>query len=295
MCVHSFIQTNHNTNIYYCSTCNCLLINNCITSLKPSSFIKTAPIDPLDTFTQCTASRGDNVFVPLNSATSKNNLYLQTRSIAINVIKYIATTYGLDEHVYHSSIYLCDYLYLKMDFNEDVRFTAVVGIVLLTKYKHDGKIASVIENELIYKNDTNCVRYKDIEMKILKYLDYDLGLLNAFDVLNMLLWNGIAFEEEVGDMKLQIEKMYLNCIIQINNFVEKKNYVNYSPVAIAFAIVIINRELYGLKRELNGIFSYIYNISENSYRELLSTLLRKNKRNTKSLSSLSSHAIIQHN
>ena len=302
MCFHTFIQTNQHNDIYYCSTCNCLLINNyCLTTFKPSSFKQVAHIDPLDVFTQSITSHYNNLFTPLNTTntnnTSNSNLYLQTRSTAINAIKYISTTYGLDEHIYHSSIYICDYLYLKLNFTEDVQLAAVVAVILLTKYKHNGKIASVIEHELIYKNEPYYTRYKDIEMKILKCMNYDLSMLNAFDVLNMLLWNGIAFEEEVGDMKGQIDKMYLNCVIHINNFVEKKNYVNYSPIEIAFAIVVINRELYGLKRELHGIFSVIYNISENSYQGLLHTLLKKNKRNTKcaSYTSTTTNSVIKHN
>ena len=298
MCFHTFIQTNQHNDIYYCSTCNCLLINNyCLTTFKPASFKQVAHIDPLDMFTQCIITHHNNMFIPLNTTTNaiNSNLYLQTRSTAINAVKYISTTYGLDEHVYHSSIYICDYLYLKMNFTEDVQLTAVVAVVLLTKYKHNGKIASVIEHELIYKNERYYTRYKDIEIKILKCLNYDLSMLTAFDVLNMLLWNGIAFEEEVSDMKGQIiDKMYLNCVIHINNFVEKKNYVNYSPIEIAFAIVVINRELYGLKRELNRIFSVIYNISENSYQGLLHTLLKKNKRNTKCVST-STNSVIKHN
>jgi hypothetical protein len=248
-------------------------------------------------FTQLT--HRNNLFTPLNSTNSANcSLYLQTRSTAINAVKCISTTYGLDEHIYHSSIYICDYLYLKLNFTEDVQLTAVVAVVLLTKYKHNGKIASVIEHELIYKNELYYTRYKDVEMKILKCLNYDLSMLNAFDVLNMLLWNGIAFEEEVSDMKGQIDKMYLNCVIHINNFVEKKNYVNYSPIEIAFAIVVINRELYGLNRELHGIFSLIYNISENSYQGLLRTLLKKNKRNTKcalATTTTTTNSVIKHN
>lgn len=51
-------------------------------------------------------------------------------------------------------------------------------------------------------------------MKLLKCLNYDLSMLKAFDILNMLLWNGITFEEEVSDnMKVQVNKMYLKCVI----------------------------------------------------------------------------------
>ena len=299
MCFHTFIQTNQHNDIYYCSTCNCLLISNYgLTTFKPASFKHVAHIDPLDVFTQLTHHH--NLFTPLNSTNSANsNLYLQTRSTAINAVKYISTTYGLDEHIYHSSIYICDYLYLKMNFTEDVQLAAVVAVVLLTKYKYNGKTASVIEHEMIYKKEHYYTRYKDIEMKMLKCLNYDLSMLTAFDVLNVLLCNGIAFEDEVSDMKEQIiDKMYLNCVIHINNFVEKKNYVNYSPIEIAFAIVVINRELYGLKRELHGIFSFIYNISENSYQGLLHTLLKKNKRNTKcalATTTTPTNSVIKHN
>ena len=98
--------------------------------------------------------------------------------------------------------------------------------------------------------------------------------MTAFDIMNELLYNGIIFNDD--DNIRSIEKIYMNCLLQLNALVEKNIFIEYTPVQISFAIVAFNRELYGLS-DKSSFFESVYNISESLYEGCLKMLRTKVK------------------
>ena len=238
---HSFTNTN-NPSISFCKQCSTISIKN-KTTFKPQTFYSHTEINPI-THLNSLIKRSRL------SKPSKNNLYIKIRLNGINVIKTLANKYALNENIYHSSIYLLDYLYLYKAYTENIQQTAIACTILMTKFLSEGSIAMLIQNEMTSQGYIKKDAYTEHELNILKCVDYNLSFVTAFDILNALLHVGITFNDEEQPTK-SLEKMYFGCLLQLNSFVEQKVFVNYTPIEIAFAIVAFTRELYEFNNEMN--------------------------------------------
>ena len=239
---HSFTNTN-NPSISFCKHCSTISIKN-KTTYKPHTFRSHTEINPI-THLQTLIQRSHK------SKPSKNSLYIKIRLTGINVVKALATKYALNESIYHSSIHLLDYLYLRKAYTENIQLTAIACTVLMTKFLAEGSVAMLIQNELIAMGYIKKDVYVVHEVNILKCVDYDLSFVTAFDILNALLHVGITFNDEEQPTK-SLEKVF----------------INYTPIEIAFAIVAFTRELYEFNNEMNLVLLCdMFNISADSYCE----------------------------
>lgn len=288
---HSFTYTN-NPSISFCKHCSTISVKN-KTTYKPHTFRSHTEINPI-THLQTLIQRSHTL------KPSKNSLYIKIRLTGINVVKALATKYALNESIYHSSIHLLDYLYLQKAYTENIQLTAIACTVLMTKFLAEGRVAMLIQNELIATGYIKTDVYVVHEVNILKCVDYDLSFVTAFDILNALLHVGITFNDEEQPTK-SLEKMYFGCLLQLNSFVEKKVFVNYTPIEIAFAIVAFTRELYEFNNEMNLVLLCdMFNISAGSYCEcymLFKSKIRVQKcrsNNSSNNSNSSSSEITEH-
>ena len=290
---HSFTNTN-NPSISFCKQCSTISIKN-KTTHKPHTFRSHTEINPI-THIQTLIQRSHT------SKLSKNSLYIKIRLTGINVVKALATKYALNESIYHSSIHLLDYLYLRRAYTENIQLTAIACTVLMTKFLAEGSVAMLMQNELIATGYIKKDVYVVHEVNILKCVDYDLSFVTAFDILNALLHVGITFSDEEQPTK-SLEKMYFGCLLQLNSFVEKKVFVNYTPIEIAFAIVAFTRELYEFNNEMNfSLLCDMFNISAGSYCECFMLFkskirvqkCRNNSNNNNNSSEITEHQQHQH-
>ena len=178
------------------------------------------------------------------------------RPVGIKIIKYLSTKNELDENIFHSSIYLLDYLFIQKKYVNDIKQAAIACVIIMTKFKGDGVKAKKLEREMI--SNIKEFSYNVIEQNILKVVDYKLNFVTVFDIMNDILHKGILFIDENTRI---IDKIYLSCLVQLNAIVENKIIFNYKETDIVFSIIAFTRELYGLKNRsyvLDEIYGMTY-------------------------------------
>ena len=264
---HTFVPSSIKHNISFCIKCGCLSINS-LTTVKPSQFINKPDTDPLSTFSLLNNALSNKKFSNGKGLCKLSNF----RPPIISIIKYVSNKYELDEKVYHSSIYLMDYLRLEMNYMDDFKVTTLVCIILVTKFIGDAEKGRAMERELFTLRGDRT--YPQREGTILKLIGYKMNFVTAFDIMTDVLYNGIIFSDD--DNTRCVDKIYLNCLLQLNAFVEKQLFLSYTPIQIVFAIVSFNRELYGLN-DRTDLFEKIYNIRESLYEDCLKKLRTKVK------------------
>ena len=264
---HTCVPSGTNHNISFCIKCGCLSINS-LTTVKPPQFINKPDTDPLSTFSLLNNPLSNKKFSTGKGLCKLSNF----RPPIISIIKYVSNKYELDEKIYHTSIYLMDYLRLEMNYMDDFKVTTLVCIILVTKFIGDAAKGRAMERELFtLRGDST---YPQREATILKLIGYKLNFVTAFDIMTDVLYNGIIFSDD--DNTRCVDKIYLNCLLQLNAFVEKQLFLSYTPIQIVFAIVSFNRELYGLN-DRTDLFEKIYNIRESLYEDCLKKLRTKVK------------------
>ena len=264
---HTFVPSSIKHNISFCIKCGCLSINS-LTTVKPPQFINKPDTDPLSTFSLLNNALSNKKFSNGKGLCKLSNF----RPPIISIIKYVSNKYELDEKVYHSSIYLMDYLRLEMNYMDDFKVTTLVCIILVTKFIGDAEKGRAMERELVTLRGDRT--YPQREGTILKIIGYKMNFVTAFDIMTDVLYNGIIFSDD--DNTRCVDKIYLNCLLQLNAFVEKQLFLSYTPIQIVFAIVSFNRELYGLN-DRTDLFEKIYNIRESLYEDCLKKLRTKVK------------------
>ena len=264
---HTFVPSSIKHNISFCIKCGCLSINS-LTTVKPPQFINKPDTDPLSTFSLLNNALSNKKFSNGKGLCKLSNF----RPPIISIIKYVSNKYELDEKVYHSSIYLMDYLRLEMNYMDDFKVTTLVCIILVTKFIGDAEKGRAMERELFTLRGDRT--YPQREGIILKLIGYKMNFVTAFDIMTDVLYNGIIFSDD--DNTRCVDKIYLNCLLQLNAFVEKQLFLSYTPIQIVFAIVSFNRELYGLN-DRTDLFEKIYNIRESLYEDCLKKLRTKVK------------------
>ena len=264
---HTFVPSSIKHNISFCIKCGCLSINS-LTTVKPPQFINKPDTDPLSTFSLLNNALSNKKFSNGKGLCKLSNF----RPPIISIIKYVSNKYELDEKVYHSSIYLMDYLRLEMNYMDDFKVTTLVCIILVTKFIGDAEKGRAMERELFTLRGDRT--YPQREGTILQLIGYKMNFVTAFDIMTDVLYNGIIFSDD--DNTRCVDKIYLNCLLQLNAFVEKQLFLSYTPIQIVFAIVSFNRELYGLNDRTN-LFEKIYNIRESLYEDCLKKLRTKVK------------------
>ena len=264
---HTFVPSSIKHNISFCIKCGCLSINS-LTTVKPPQFINKPDTDPLSIFSLLNNALSNKKFSNGKGLCKLSNF----RPPIISIIKYVSNKYELDEKVYHSSIYLMDYLRLEMNYMDDFKVTTLVCIILVTKFIGDAEKGRAMERELFTLRGDRT--YPKREGTILKLIGYKMNFVTAFDIMTDVLYNGIIFSDD--DNTRCVDKIYLNCLLQLNAFVEKQLFLSYTPIQIVFAIVSFNRELYGLN-DRTDLFEKIYNIRESLYEDCLKKLRTKVK------------------
>ena len=190
--------------------------------------------------------------------------YLNIRIKGIEKIKSLCNEYELDEIIIHSSIYLMDFLYTQKEISDDILKISFSCFILCLKFNENGIKAQKIM-EKIFVNEENKKIYVFLELKILFLIEYNMCFWTTFDILYFLLENGITFSYEKDFLlknNINVKQLNLNCFILLNKIVEKKYYLKFNPIDLAFSIIFLIREKYVLD-DLKLLFEEIYGIQIN--------------------------------
>ena len=193
-----------------------------------------------------------------------NRAYLNIRINGVEKIKYLCNKFELDEKIFHSSIYLMDFLYIQKEISDDILKISFCCFILCLKFYENGIKTQHIMKK-IFNNEEEKKIYVFLEQKILFLIEYNMCFWTTYDILSFLLENGITFSYEKDFLlnnNINDNKLNFNCFVQLNKFVEKKFYLKFNPIDLAFSIIFLIREKYALD-DLILLFEEIYGIQFN--------------------------------
>ena len=179
------------------------------------------------------------------------------------------------------SFYLCLYLldtYLSRFYSDDITqkelFLVILGFFLISaKYIEN----DIFEPELqIFCNieKSMLLTIEEIltsEVQCLTLINYNLYLYSVYDWLNILLSNGILFEDELKD-KDEIGDIYIYTQKLLTVITSKSYFYKYTSAQIAFSLIQLSREKYlshnvELSKKLYKLLISIYGIELSDYEE----------------------------
>ena len=196
-----------------------------------------------------------------NNNSNINRAYLNIRINGVEKIKYLCNKFELDEKIFHSSIYLMDFLYIQKEISDDILKISFCCFILCLKFYENGIKTQHIMKK-IFNNEEEKKIYIISEQKILFLIEYNMCFWTTYDILSFLLENGITFSYEKDFLlknNINVAQLNLNCFLQLNRLVEKKFYIKFNPIDLAFSIIFLIREKYVLD-DLILLFEEIYGI-----------------------------------
>ena len=192
--------------------------------------------------------------------------YETQRNKILLYIHKLCTKLGYNDCTFYSTLFLLD-TYLSRIFSDDITerelFLVVLGFFLISsKYIED----DIFEPELqifcnIEKNiDLTMEEIRTSEVQCLTLINYNLFLYSTYDWLNILLSNGILFENEIKDIN-ELGNIYIYTQKLLTIVTSKIYFCKYTSMQIAFSIIQLSREKYLKKNQ---------EISEHLYKLLIS-------------------------
>ena len=179
------------------------------------------------------------------------------------------------------SFYLCLYLldtYLSRFYSDDITqkelFLVILGFFLISAkyiendiFEPELQIFCNIEKSMLLTIDEILTS----EVQCLTLINYNLYLYSVYDWLNILLSNGILFEDELKD-KDEIGDIYIYTQKLLTVITSKSYFYKYTSAQIAFSLIQLSREKYlshnvELSKKLYKLLISIYGIELSDYEE----------------------------
>ena len=232
-------------------------------------------LEPIDLFNQML-----NYIMKKNKISNNPTTYYSNiRIYGVNIIKSICKQYNLNDKVYHSSINLLDELYINKKYTEDIQKVSFVCLIITIKMIEKGDYSVNLIDCIIQNHKLSF--YPFFEKDIIQIMNYEIIFYSAFDILSFLLENGIIFtpeKEYLRKYNINVKNVYINCFKYLNKLVEKKIFIKFHPIEIAFSIISLIREIYGLT-DIHILFERIYHFQFDNHEKCIQNLKSKMKIN----------------
>ena len=198
---------------------------------------------------ESSSTQRENKFTKIIFDENALEKYSTGRNQILIYIHKLCTKLKYNDNSFYMTLYLVD-TFLSRIYSEEISekdlFLVVLGFFLISsKYIED----DIFEPEFgIFCNIEKAIpltidEVRASEIQCLNLVNYNLYIYSVYDWLNMLLNNGITFENEVKDEK-ELEKIYLYTQKILTIITSKNYFYRYSSMQIAFSIVQISREKY---------------------------------------------------
>lgn len=248
----------------YCNECGIIQYKN-LSTLKPKEFCCKREMDPTELFFQMKEKVEKNIIKEKETPAIINNAKVAQRKRSIAFMKFVIKKFDLDERIYHACIALMDYL-LKVSPEEFLTNTDMYNLssfIIIIKFGESGYDSVQIKNFILNTKEKQDM-FNELESKILNWIDYNVGqFFIDYDLLNLVLHNGILLEEEKVE---NLPYVYLNCLLLLNSIKEKNFCVKYNSLQIVFSIIFVMRNAFGLDKN-NNFFEEIYDYHMDEFRE----------------------------
>jgi hypothetical protein len=103
-------------------------------------------------------------------------------------------------------------------------------------------------------------KYEDY---LIKVLDYKLDYYTPYCITSFFIQHGIVFNDEIlllnGCKPLELEQ---KCYEVLNLFIQENQFLEYSSIQIALAVVLLVRDNYNLERNKMQLFYQLFKLEE---------------------------------
>ena len=250
MCEHKFVQGSKNE-IDFCIKCGILSYKS-IPSLSVVSLNKTSiSFDPL--LLKFKSSKF--------SIDYSNNYilsYLSIRKNAINFVNKQSCLFQIPKKLVYKAINYLDLIYI----NNNISFNlmpkiSMICLLLAIQFNTCCTIDSNIDLMHFNSYIKNMKNRTEIEILCLKCLDYNLGMYDSFDYIDLFFSIGFIFPS--NQICIDISILYYNCINCLDIIFNDKFFLFFTSYTIALSLIKIVCQYYNCFD--NEIFKKIYSIN----------------------------------
>ena len=260
-------------------------ISNIILATKPKKFLYPNYIAPYEIFFNLKNK------IIVNKKVDIKNFAIEQRKENLKKIKNFFNKFNLNKKTFYYMVYLLDKL-LSNKIKYDIESICLGSLILAVKFNEiDGYIPNLKNFFRIFSNENKLKNnFNKIELNCLKNLSYNLTFCTPIYFLEIILINGIVFNNENHE---RINSKIYDIPFKIYEIIILKSpeYFKYNPFHIACGLVALSRKIYGLEKWNNILekifkinfeqFKEVYYFISNSYSEKKKEILEKTRDDSK--------------
>ena len=250
MCKHKFVQGSKNE-IAFCIKCGILSYKS-IPSLSVVSLTKTSiSYDPL--LLKFKSSKFSIDF-------SNNYIlsYLLNRKNAVNFINKQSLFFQIPKNLVYKAINYLDLIYINNTISFDLMpKISITCLLLAIQFNTCCTINSNIDLKNFNTYIKNIKNITEIEILCLKWLDYNLGMYDSYDYIDLFFSIGFIFPS--NQICIDISTLYYKCINCLDIIFNDKFFLYFTSYTMALSLIKIVCQYHNCFD--NEIFKKIYSIN----------------------------------
>jgi len=260
-------------------------ISDIVLATKPKKFLYPNYIEPYEIFFNLKKK------IVANKKVDIKNFAIEQRKENLKKIKKFFNKYNLNKKTFYFMVYLLDKL-LSNKIKYDIESICLGSLILAIKFNEiDGYIPNLKNFFKIFSKENKLKNnFNKIELNCLKNLSYNLSFCTPIYFLEIILINGIVFNDENNE---KISSKIYDIPFKIYEIIimESPEYFKYNPFHIACGLVALSRKIYGLEKWNNILenifkinfkeFKDVYNFISNLFSEKKKEILEKTRDDSK--------------
>ncbi len=250
MCKHKFVQGSKNE-IAFCIKCGILSYKS-IPSLSVVSLTNTSiSYDPL--LLKFKSSKFSIDF-------SNNYIlsYLSIRKNAVNFINKQSLFFQIPKNLVYKAINYLDLIYINNTISFDLMpKISITCLLLAIQFNTCCTINSNIDLKNFNTYIKNIKNITEIEILCLKWLDYNLGMYDSYDYIDLFFSIGFIFPS--NQICIDISTLYYKCINCLDIIFNDKFFLYFTSYTMALSLIKIVCQYHNCFD--NEIFKKIYSIN----------------------------------
>ena len=271
---HKRNKINKLDNYHFCIDCGSIILSlsedNNYNISKPLSYQQNIEMDPLSLFKFITKKE----FKIINST----HPYYKNRSKAISLLQKYSEYYKYSESSFYLALHYMDYIFTHLEKNvpqKKFELFVINSLLLAVKfYEKDITQPDIfLYTSIGISYDIDEIDIVQNEIECLKILEYDLNILNSYDLLLLFMNNGFVFENEIENKSQEFSNI-IYCYAKkiFSDIILTPIAIQYTPLEICFSIIHLARKQFKLKVQYFNIIKKFYNIHLNDYKSCLNSI-----------------------
>ena len=271
---HKINSINKLDNYHFCIDCGSIILSlsedNNYNISKPLSYQQNIEMDPLSLFKFITKKE----FKIINST----HPYYKNRSKAISLLQKYSEYYKYSESSFYLALHYMDYIFTHLEKNvpqKKFELFVINSLLLAVKfYEKDITQPDIfLYTSIGISYDIDEIDIVQNEIECLKILEYDLNILNSYDLLLLFMNNGFVFENEIENKSQEFSNI-IYCYAKkiFSDIILTPIAIQYTPLEICFSIIHLARKQFKLKVQYFNIIKKFYNIHLNDYKSCLNSI-----------------------